>query len=192
MKIARLALFAAWTVSVPALATAESYVLDRSHAHVTFTVDHLGYSMVHGQFREFDAEIDFDIENVEATNATFVIEAASIDTFWDARDRHIRSKDFLDVDNYPEITFVSTNVTQTGADTADITGDLTIRGTTHEVTFNGRLNKAGPSPFDPSKTIVGLTVEGEIDRTAFGVSYAAPAVGITIPIRIDLEMSPAG
>ena len=83
-------------------------------------------------------------------------------------------------------------VTQTGEETADITGDLTIRGTTLEVTFNGRLNKAGPSPFDPSKKIVGLTVEGEIDRTAFGISYAAPAVGATIPIRIDLEMSPIG
>ena len=191
MKIARFALLAAWTVSVPTLAVADPYVLDKSHAHVTFTVDHLGYSLVHGQFREFDAEIDFDTEKVEATKVTFVIQAASIDTFWEARDRHVRSPDFLDVENHPEITFVATNVSQTGPDTADITGDLTIRGTTLEVTFHGRLNKAGPSPFNPSKTIVGLTVEGEVDRTAFGVSYAAPAVGVTIPIRIDLEMSPA-
>ncbi len=191
MRIVQFALLA-WTVSVTAVATAEPYVLDRSHAHVTFTVDHLGYSLVHGQFREFDAEIDFDPENVEATEVTFVIQAASIDTFWDARDRHVRSPDFLDVENHPEITFVATGVTQTGEETADITGDLTIRGTTLEVTFNGRLNKAGPSPFDPSKKIVGLTVEGEIDRTAFGISYAAPAVGATIPIRIDLEMSPIG
>ena len=191
MRIVQFALLA-WIVSVPAVATAEPYVLDRSHAHVTFTVDHLGYSLVHGQFREFDAEIDFDPENVEATEVTFVIQAASIDTFWDARDRHVRSPDFLDVENHPEITFVATGVTQTGEETADITGVLTIRGTTLEVTFNGRLNKAGPSPFDPSKTIVGLTVEGEIDRTAFGISYAAPAVGATIPIRIDLEMSPIG
>ena len=64
MRIVQFALLA-WTVSVTAVATAEPYVLDRSHAHVTFTVDHLGYSLVHGQFREFDAEIDFDPENVE-------------------------------------------------------------------------------------------------------------------------------
>ena len=68
---------------------------------------------------------------------------------------------------------------------------MTIIGVTNEVTLSARLNKIGPSPFDPSKSIAGFTVEGEIDRTKFGMSYAAPAVGSIIPIRIELEMSPA-
>ena len=185
-------LLAAAAISVlPLTAPAAPYVLDKSHAHITFTVGHLGFSSVHGQFRKFDAEIDFDPGNVEATRVTFTIDADSVDTFWDARDKHVRSKDFLDVKNHPQITFASTDVVPTGSDTADITGNLTIRGTTLPVTFNAKLNKLGPSPFNPNQTIAGFTVTGDIDRTKFGVSYAAPAVSAIIPIRIELEMSPA-
>lgn len=173
-------------------ALAEPYVLDKSHAHVKFEVDHLGFSSVHGQFRSFDANIDFDPGNVEATRVSFTIDAASVDTFWDARDKHIRSKDFFDVANHPTITFVTTSVVPTGADTADVTGDLTIVGVTHPVTLQAQLNKLGPSPFNPQKTIAGFTVTGEIDRTLYGITYAAPAIGTIIPIQIELEMSPKG
>jgi len=179
------------SLGLAAPALAEPSVLDKSHAHVTFTVDHLGFSKVAGQFREFDAEIDFDPDAVENTQLRFVIQAASIDTFWTKRDEHIRGSDFLDVENHPEIVFEATSVTPTGADTADVTGDLTIRGVTEEVNFEATLNKMGPSPFDATKTIAGFTVTGEIDRTAFGVTYAAPAVGTIIPVEIHLEMSPA-
>lgn len=174
----------------PITAAAAPYVLDKSHAHVTFEVGHLGFSTVHGQFRSFEAAIDFDPGNVEATRVTFTIDASSVDTFWEARDKHIRAADFLDVGNHPYIIFKSMNVVPTGADTADLNGELTIRGITQPVTLNATLNKIGPSPFDPSKTIAGFTVTGEIDRTAFGVSYAAPAVSAIVPIKIELEMSP--
>lgn len=189
MRLASLALAAAMTLSA-ATVMAQPHVLDRSHAHIEFEVGHLGFSNTHGQFREFDAEISFDPENVEATTVTFVIQAASVDTVWEARDEHIRGADFLDVANHPTITFVSTSVTPTGADTADIAGDLTIRGVTLPVIFQATLNKLAPSPFDETKTIAGFTVTGEIDRTAFGVTYAAPAVSAIIPIVIDLEISP--
>ncbi|MEM6906049.1 MAG: YceI family protein, partial [Pseudomonadota bacterium] len=91
----------------------------------------------------------------------------------------------------PEITFESTSVTPTGADTADVTGNLTMIGETREVTLQATLNRMGPSPFNPDKTVAGFTVTGEIDRTEFGMNFAAPAVGTVIPVRIDLEMSPA-
>lgn len=184
-------LLAASLATVPVAALSAPYVMDKSHAHVTFSVDHLGFSSVHGQFRNFDAAIDFDPGNVEATRVNFTIDATSVDTFWEARDKHLRSKDFFDVENHPTITFTTTSVTPTGAESADVTGDLTIRGVTKPVTLQATLNKLGPSPFNPSKTIAGFTVEGEIDRTEFGVSYAAPAVSAIVPIRIELEMSPA-
>ncbi|MEL6219402.1 MAG: YceI family protein [Pseudomonadota bacterium] len=182
----------ALAVATAGSAVAEPYVLDKSHAHVKFSVDHLGFSLTHGQFREFDAEIDFDPEAVETSSVRFVIEAASVDTFWAKRDEHIRSKDFFDVENHPQITFASTAITPTGAETADITGNLTIRGVTQEVTLAATLNKLGPSPFNPEKTVAGFAVTGEIDRTTFGITYAAPAVGTIIPVEIHLEMSPAG
>ena len=190
MRFASLALAAALIFAAP-VAQADTYVLDKSHAHVTFEVGHLGFSTVHGQFRTFDANISFDPGNVEGTQVSFTIDAASVDTFWEARDNHIRGKDFLDVANHPQITFVTTSVSPTGADTADINGNLTIRGVTQPITLQGKLNKLGPSPFNPNQTIAGFTVTGQIDRTQYGVNYAAPAVSAIIPIRIELEMSPA-
>ncbi|MEM1382096.1 MAG: YceI family protein [Pseudomonadota bacterium] len=177
--------------AAPSLALSNPYVLDRSHAHVTFEVDHLGFSTVHGQFREFDAQIEFDPENVESTKVRFVIEAASIDTLWEERDKHLRAADFFDVENHPQIVFESTSVKPTGGETAEVTGNLTMRGVTNEVTVLATLNKLGPSPFDPNRTVAGFTVSGDIDRTDFGMSYAAPAVSAIIPLRVDLEMSPA-
>ena len=184
-------LLAVAMAAVPVAASAAPYVMDKSHAHVTFSVDHLGFSSVHGQFRTFDATIEFDPGNVEATRVDFTIDATSVDTFWEARDKHIRSKDFFDTENHPNITFTTTSVTPTGAESADVIGDLTMRGVTKSVTLQAKLNKLGPSPFNPAKTIAGFTVEGEIDRTEFGISYAAPAVSAIVPIRIELEMSPA-
>ena len=185
------ALAAMLALGAAAPAVAAPWVIDRSHAAVTFEVDHLGFSAVHGIFREFDARIDFDPEAVEETRLSVVIDAASVDTFWAARDEHIRGEDFFDVANHPEIVFESTSVTPTGAETADVTGELTMIGETREVTFEAVLNRIGPSPFDPERTIAGFTVTGEIDRTDWGMDYAAPAVGAAIPIRVDLEMSPA-
>jgi polyisoprenoid-binding protein YceI len=176
--------------AAPALA-AEPWILDKSHAHVTFTADHLGFSMVHGQFRSFDADILFDPENIEATELTVTIDAASVDTFWEARDRHIRDTDFLNVSTWPEITFVSREVRQTGENTAEIIGDLTLIGETREVIFEATLNKIGPSPFNPDQTIAGFTVTGEIVRGDFGMDFGLPAFAAAIPIRVDLEISPA-
>ena len=170
---------------------AAPYVMDKSHAHVTFAVSHLGFSMVHGQFRKFEANIDFDPGNVEATRVDFQIEAASVETFWAARDKDLRSRNFLDVENHPYITFKTTSVVPTGTDTADVNGDVTILGVTKPVTFQAKLNKLAPSPFKKDTTIAGFTVTGKLDRTAFGMTYAAPAIGALIDIRMDLEISPA-
>lgn len=192
MRFAFIPVAAAMAVGAAAPVLAEPYVLDKSHTQVIFSVDHLGFSVVHGWFRNMDAEIDFDPEALEQTRVTFTIDAASVDTNWPARDEHIRSADFLDVENHPTITFVSKSVELTSAETARLTGEVTLRGVTHEETFDVRLNKYGPSPIVPGKTVAGFTATGELDRTRYGMNYAAPAVGGTIPIRIELEMSPAG
>jgi polyisoprenoid-binding protein YceI len=189
MRIAAFAVSAA-LLAAPALAT-EPWVIDKSHAHVTFMADHLGFSMVHGQFREFDADIQFDPENIAATTLTVTIQADSIDTFWAKRDEHIRSADFLNVAEYPEITFVATSVEPTGENTATVTGDLTMIGETREVTFDAELVKIGPSPFNADKTIAGFVMEGEIRRADFGMTYGGDNFAAVIPVRVDVEISPA-
>lgn len=181
-------LLAAALFAGPALA-ADPWVIDKSHAHITFTADHLGFSMVHGQFRTFDAEILFDPENIAATELTVTIDAASVDTFWEARDQHVRGPDFLNVEAFPEITFVSTEVIQTGENTADIVGTLTMIGETREVIFQGTLNKLGPNPFSGTP-IAGFTVTGEIVRADFGMTFGGSAFAAVVPIRIDLEINP--
>ena len=191
MRLVGLVLAGLLAFTAPIGASAAPYVLDKSHAHVSFGVTHIGFSTVLGHFRSFDAEIDFDPGNVEATQVNFTIEAASVETFWEARDEDLRSKNFLDVANHPYITFTTTSVAPTGTDTADVTGDLTILGVTRSVTFQAQLNKLAPSPFNRNTTIAGFTVTGVIDRTEFGMSYAAPAIGAEVDIRLELEISPA-
>ena len=189
MRLIAAPALAAALAAAPALA-AEPWVIDRSHAHITFQADHLGFSVVHGQFREFDADILFDPEAIEATEVSVTIDAASIDTFWERRDQHLRSADFLDVDNHPTITFVSTEVVRTGDDTAEVTGDMTMIGETREVTFDATLNKLGENPFNGTP-IAGFTLTGEIRRADFGMTYGGDAFAAVIPIRIDVEINPA-
>ena len=191
MRFAALAFAVAGLAAATLPAAAEPYKLDKSHAAVTFTVGHLGFSTTHGFFRSFDADIDFDPDSMETSSVNFTIDAASVDTLWDARDKHVKSKDFLNVEAHPTITFVSKKVVLTSAETATVTGDLTLIGETHEETFDVRLNKIGPSPFNPALQIAGFAVSGEIDRTKYGMGYGAPAIGGVISLQVDLEISPA-
>ncbi len=189
MRIAAAAAFTVAAFTQPA-AAAQPWTIDKSHASITFQADHLGFSVVNGRFHDFNAEILFDPENLAATEIAVTIAAASVDTGWPDRDRHIRSRDFLDVESYPEITFVSTSVRGTGDATARITGDLTMIGQTREVTFEARLNRLAPSPFNPSQTIAGFVVEGVIERAQWGMTFGGAAFAAVAPVRIDLEMSP--
>lgn len=184
-------LLASSLIAAPFAATAAPWTIDKSHTTIGFSINHLGFSTTNGIFTDYDAEIDFDPENIEASSVNFTIKAESINTFWDARDAHIRTGDFLNVAEHPEITFVSTSVTKTGDNTADLTGDLTIVGVTNSVTFATTLNQIGPNPFNPEATVAGFDLQGVIDRTDFGVGYGAPAIGAEMPISISLEIAPA-
>jgi len=190
MRLTSLALAALTSLALPGAAPAEPYLVDQSHAFVTFTVDHLGFSTVHGQFLDFKANIDLDPSNVEATRVQFTIKTASVETYSATRDDQLRSAAFFASDRYPEMVFTSTTVKPTGSDTAEVTGMLTIRDVTREITLQTKLNKLGPSPFFPDIMVAGFTITGVIDRTEWGMSFGAPAIGALITIRIDLEMSP--
>ena len=185
-----LAVFGVAAAFLAPAAMAAPYVVDKSHAAITFSVDHLGFSAVHGWFREFDAQIDFDPKAVEDTRVRFVIDVSSIDTNWDRRDEDLLGPNFFNVEQFSEIIFESTRVTPTGTDTAEIIGNLTIRDVTRPVTLEAELNRLAPSPLT-RKEVAGFTVTGTIDRTDFDMSYATPGIGAEVPIRIELEMSPA-
>lgn len=192
MRFPALPAVAAAVILAASPLAAAPWKIDKSHTSVGFSVDHLGFSLVNGVFRDFDAKIDFDPENMESASVRFTIDAATVETFWEERDNHIRGADFLDVKTYPEITFVSRSVRLTGPNTAEVVGDVTIKDVTREETFVATLRRIGPSPFNPEQEIAGLEVAGEIDRTKYGIGFGAPAIGAQMPIRVIAEISPEG
>ncbi|WP_157982323.1 YceI family protein [Oceanicella sp. SM1341] len=177
---------------LPAAAPAAPYVVDPDHSAITFEASHLGFSAFHGRFRTFDAAIDFDPKEIEATRVRVTVDAASLYTGSELRDRNTMDfPEMLDVASYPVFTFVSTGVVLTSAETAEMTGNLTLRDVTRPVTFQVRLNAHGVTPLSNGKEVYGFTATGQVDRTEFGFSFAAPAVSAVIPVRVDLEISPA-
>lgn len=189
MRFSLSTVVAALTLSLAAPAAfAEPFTLDKSHASITFTIDHLGFSITHGRFSEFDAEIDFDTDDPSNSSVTFTVDTPSIDTGWAKRDEHVRGADFLNVDKYPTIVFVSKEIQVTGDDTAKMLGDLTLNGKTQEETFDVTMRKLAPSPFGNKPLTAGFIAEGTIDRTDYGISYGAGAIGNEIPVRVDLEI----
>ncbi|QDL92194.1 YceI family protein [Paroceanicella profunda] len=190
-RLARAALGLILAACGPALAAAAPYRIDPDHSAITFEASHLGFSAFHGRFRSFAAQIDFDPQDIEATRVRVVVDAASLYTGSEERDRNTMDfPEMLDVTAFPSITFVSTSVVLTSAETAEMTGDLTLRDVTRPITLRVRLNAHGITPISGGKEVYGFSATGDVDRTAFGFDFAAPAVSAVIPVRIDLEISP--
>jgi polyisoprenoid-binding protein YceI len=110
--------------------------LDTTHTDVIFAAKHMMVTTVRGKFATVSGSLQLDPENPTAATGSFTIDAASLNTGVEQRDGHLRSPDFFDVQDHPEITFVSTSVVAKGGDDYAVTGDLTIRGTTRPVTLD--------------------------------------------------------
>lgn len=130
-------------------ALAADYTIDKEgqHAFVNFKISHLGYSWLYGTFRDFDGSFSFDAAKPEASKVKVSINTASVDSNHAERDKHLRSKDFLNVDKNPTATFESTSVKSTGQGTADITGNLTLNGVTKPVTIAAKFIGEGKDPW---------------------------------------------
>ena len=167
------------------------WALDKSHSSVDFTVRHMMFAKVNGTFKEFNAEIEADPEDLTTASISFEVDTASIDTRNGDRDAHLRSADFFDSENHPKMTFKATKIVKTGDGTYDITGDLTIRGTTRSETFKVEYNGSGKDPWGNEK--VGFSVEGKINRTDYGFKWNAPLeaggvlVGDEVKISLDIQ-----
>lgn len=172
-----------------AMAEPARFELDPSHTTVFFTVDHIGYARTLGVFGTVSGDFIYDMDTQDLSNVQVSIDAGSVNTFHDARDGHVRNKDFLDVSNHPEITFVATAGTPTSDTGGTVTGDLTILGQTQPVTLDVKLNKAAEYPFGHKRLVLGLSLETTINRSDFGMSYAVDngLVGDAVYIQIETE-----
>jgi polyisoprenoid-binding protein YceI len=164
-----------------------AYVLDKAHGYITFTYDHLGFSTPHVGFRNFDVSLDLDSSNIENSNVEVLIDATSIDSRVDVFNGHLNGENFFDTANHPEITFTGTDITSTGGETFDITGDLTIKGVTKSVTLNAILQKADMHPMRNLPSI-GVTAEGTLSRSDFGLTRGVPNISDEVTLHISVEM----
>ena len=124
--------------AVPIRVPTGRWSVDPSHSRVEFQVKHLGIASVRGHFAKFGGTLEIG-DDLASARAYGTVEVASVDTNDEARDAHLRSPDFFDVDRYPEIGFRSTAITPTGDDTFEITGDLTMHGVTGELTLQAEI-----------------------------------------------------
>ena len=179
------AAFALAAGTLPAKA-ADKLDIDPAHTNIAFMIDHLGYSMTLGRFGEFDIALAFDQSQVANSKLDVTVMTDSLSTFHEKRDEHLRSPDFFNTAEFPEMTFTSTAIEQTGDNTGRVTGDLTLLGVTRPVTLDVTFNKAAPHPFN-NKMTVGFSARGMLKRSDFGMSYGLPAVGDEVQLIIEAE-----
>ncbi|MCF8479125.1 MAG: YceI family protein [Rhodospirillum sp.] len=185
-KLALPLAFIASLTTTPALADVESYAIDKDHTSIVFNVNHMGFSTFVGEFTDFDGAISFDREDPSKSSVDFTIDLKSVETNVPKLDEHLQSPDFFDVGQFPSATFKSTAIEVTAANTAKITGDLSLHGVTKPVTLNVTLNKADKHPFFDAY-VAGFTGSATVTRTDFGINTYAPAVGEQVEILINLE-----
>ncbi|TAK46069.1 MAG: polyisoprenoid-binding protein [Betaproteobacteria bacterium] len=174
-----------------AAAQVESYTIDPIHSFVNFTIDHLGFTTLHGRFDKSTGKATVDRAGRKGT-VDLVIEAASISTGDNdkgsrprSRDEHLRSADFFNVAEFPRISFKG-NVKFSGDGANEVEGQVTLLGVTKPVVFKMDRWKCGVHPFS-KKEMCGGYASGKIKRTDFGMKYGVPAIGDEISLMVGFE-----
>jgi polyisoprenoid-binding protein YceI len=168
---------------------AGSWTIDPVHTHVGFVIKHMMVSKVRGRFTSFSGQIITAADPLDSS-VTATVEVSSIDTDNEMRDNHIRSADFFDAENHPDMAFASTKVRVEDGEFF-IDGDLTIRGITKPVTLAVETPEFGPNPQGGMKA--GFSATTEVNRDDFGVSYNGPipgggmALGDKVQVVLDVE-----
>lgn len=175
--------------------TIAKWNLDKAHSSVDFSVRHMMIANVKGTFNEFDAVIEADPKDLTTAKIEFTVDTASVDTRNEDRDAHLRSADFFDSENHPKMTFKATSIEKVDDGEYKVTGDLTIRGTTKQQTFDVTYEGSGKDPWGNEKA--GFTVTGVINRSDFGLTWNAALeaggvlVGDKVKISLDVQAAKA-
>ncbi len=162
------------------------YTFDKTHTNVIWFANHFNFSHPFGYFKEVDGYFAVDQSHPETAKVDVTIKTASLDTPFPKFTDHLKSKDFFEVDKFPEAKFVSTKVDVIGKDTAKLTGDLTIKGITKPITLDVKLNSIGDHPMN-KKPYIGFSATGIIKRSDFGINFALPGVGDDVRLVVEVE-----
>ena len=145
------------------------WVLDPAHSELLFKVRHLMISNVKGEFKEFNASIDAVGDDFTNAKATATIQTASVFTNQNDRDNHLKSADFFEVEKYPEIKFESKELTKVDDENFKLTGALTVRDITKDITLDVEFGGVTKDPYGQTKA--GFTFSGKVNRTDFGLKW---------------------
>lgn len=162
------------------------YSVDKAHSSVNFKVKHNGISFVNGSFNSFDGFVVGDLNNLEKTDIEFSVDAKSIDTRVEPRDKHLRSADFFDVEKYPNLSFKSTGIEKVDDKSYKLNGSLTIKDVTKPVTFD--VKYGGKTVGRDGKEIIGFTGKCTINRMDYNVAYDPDSKTIAKEVDIILYM----
>ena len=170
------------------MATSTKWVLDPTHSELLFKVKHLMISNVKGEFRKFSAEIDGEDFTKSPIHAT--IESASVFTNDDNRDGHLKGADFFDVEKFPEISFSSKSFKKIDESNYQLTGSLTLKGISKELTLEVEFGGVNKDPWGNEKA--GFTVSGKINRKDWGLTWNAAletgGVLVSEEVKITAEL----
>lgn len=174
--------------------TKQLFRLDGSHSHLSFQVKHMMIAKVKGGFDTFHADLNLNPDDLTDAEIKFTIETNSVDSKNDDRDTHLRSADFFDVEKFPTMTFVATDIKKTDDDEYKLTGDFTIKDVTKPVTFDVEYNGKGKNPWGVE--VVAFEGAAKINRKDFGLTWNAALesggvlVSDEIKLFVEIEANP--
>jgi len=166
---------------------AADYVIDKEgqHAFISFKTGHMGFSILHGRFNDFDGSFTWDAARPEESKLQVTINTASVDSNHAERDDHLRSADFLNVGKYPKAIFVSTHVEATGSDTVKVTGDFTFNGITKPVVIDARFVGEGEDPWGGYRA--GFEGTASIKLADYNVSMDLGPASAIVELDLTIE-----
>ena len=176
--------------------THEKWEIDLAHSSVGFSVRHMVITKVHGKFAKWSGSLDLDLSDITKSSVSAAIDATSIDTGEAQRDGHLRSADFLDVENHPSIEFKSSRIEKVSGERFRIPGRLKIRGVERDITLDGELLGRGKDPWGNEK--VGFSADAKLSRKDFGLEWnqvletGGVLVGDAVEIHIELQAKKVG
>lgn len=186
-------------LALPVTAATNTWTIDPNHSSAQFAVRHLGLSTVRGAFTKVNGTVELDSSDMSKSSVNVTIDAASVDTRVEGRDKDLKSDHFFDVEKYPTITFKSTKVEQVSPGQLKVTGELTIHGTTKPVVLDVE-GPTGPAKDPWGNQRMAATATTKVNRQDYNVKWNATmdngglVVGNDVAITIDVEMiqKPAG
>jgi polyisoprenoid-binding protein YceI len=165
------------------------YELDPEHLTIAFLVEHIGYARTLGQFTAATGGFTFDDATGALSAVRVVVETDSVNTHHEARDRHVKSRDFLDSGAQPTMTFTAESARRAGERTFVVAGELELLGVRRPLELDATWNKTAPYPIGARAEVMGVSLRGKLKRSEFGMTYgvADDLVGDDVQIIVELE-----